>query len=102
MALEPKRAAVNTAVDTLIAAWNDLVDGLSPGDKLQVVFPISDRGGTAASFAGVGRQVTYRIEVPQATNDASIRWTVPNPALAELFGGIPLFFKCTNDAGELS
>lgn len=115
MALETKRAAVNTAANAYTAALADLFDGLSPGDVLYFC-PMNLLGsdGTAAATIDntdgtsktgitntIGRQHRIRFEIKRATNIGSARYILPNVGLAEALGGLPFCFRVTNEAGEL-
>lgn len=105
MALEAKRATYNTAVQAAMAAWDDLMDGLSPGDVLYVV-PIKEGRGLASTVpvpsTTVSRQTRIRIEVQRATNNGSIRYAIGGTAVAEVLGFTPMFAYATNEAGEIA
>jgi len=116
MALETKRAAVNTAANAYTAALADLFDGLSPGDILYfcpitllgsdgvAAATIDNTDGTALTGITntVARQHRIRYEIKRATNIGSARYILPNAALAEVIGGLPFCFRVTNEAGELA
>lgn len=105
MALEAKRATYNTAVQAAMAAWDDLMDGLSPGDVLYVV-PIKEGRGLASTVpvpsTDPARQTRIRLPVKQATNNGSIVYALGGPAVAEVLGYTPFFAYATNEAGEIA
>lgn len=110
MALETKRAAVNTAMDTLIAALADLMDGLAVGEEVIFLFPtrtwegvaaatMDNTDGTSPAFSitpALQQRVTWKCRT--ATSGNSIEWFIPGVDI----GGIPLIFKIANVAGEIS
>lgn len=113
MALETKRAAVNTAMATLMAAWDDLNDGLAAGEKILIV-PITSqfRGVAAATIdntdgsspafptgvtpGSLRRMISHTAVM--ATNDQNIVWAFPGKQPVE--GVWCPFFYLTNEAGE--
>ena len=110
MALETKRAAVNTAADTLIAAWKDLCDGITPGEaeagKLRILLP-----KTIADVAGAGLTDPTFSTTKSLQNHVIIKRIAGTPGVSNYIweypcqhcgAPIPLFFKMTNNSGEIS
>ena len=99
MALTTEEAAVNTAVDTLIAAWEAMVDAKTQGNQIQCVPIKIEQAGLPHKRWG---------------NDAgAIQWDFARKQIftrelttADRFpisvGIYPLFFKMTNAAGDLT
>lgn len=101
MALAAAEAIYNTAVNTLMAALETLVETKSQGDLVQFV-PVErlkgdgedTRFGQDANvvFNGLGVKEHIRLNLPTA-----------NPAAIPLAAGKhPMFWKITNSAGDLS
>lgn len=106
MALEAKRAAVNTAAIALEVALSDLIDGLSPGDILYFMFGQEWRGAVPDPTTGLNAyysttpatQTRYRYEIRKATSTDSNQFAI---TLAD--GRVlPLSFRITNEAGEIA
>ena len=100
MALGTEEATFNAAVDTLMAAWNVLIDVNSANERMQICWVKSQKGDnannskwgadTTATFNSLGPK-DYFIINPDVTDDVPLE-----------VGGKPLFWKVTNDAGDLS
>jgi len=99
MALEADEATFNAAVDTLMAAWETLVDALGANEEIQIVWVASKKGDNegdstqgsdATAVFDTGRRF-YWNNNPNTTNDSPFE-----------IGGRPLFFKVTNADGDLA
>lgn len=105
MALETKRAAYNTAVQAAMAALDDLMDGLSPGDVLYFV-PIKEGRGLASTVPvpvnSPTRQTRIRMEIQQITNNRSNRYALGGAHVAQMLGFTPFFAYVTNEAGDIA
>lgn len=99
MALAAEEATFNAAVDTLMAAWETLIDANAANEEHMIVWVESKKGDNAGdSTMGEDTNATfdfgrlyYWINNPDTTNDVPLE-----------IGGRPLFFKVTNAAGDLS
>lgn len=110
MALEAKRAAFNLAVTAAILAWDDLVDGLAQNAVVLLVPVQGNRNGAAmvdtsnppglATTDSAVNMTKFSYKIP-ATNSstASMLYSINDSSLLPY---LPLFWKCTNDAGELA
>jgi hypothetical protein len=97
MALSAEQAAVNSAMDDLVTAYAAFINSLNAGDEIQVCYQRSKTGsagkyGNASNTAyETGRK--YREKLVYAATA-----TVP----MEAGDSGPLFWKVTNDAGDLT
>ena len=102
MAVGTEEATFNAAVDTLIAAFETLVDHMSANEVNQICWISSLQGDNANNFKwgdadsatqlarfDTGRKSRFKVN-PDVTGDIPLE-----------VGGRPLFWKITNDAGEL-
>ena len=98
MAVGTEEATFNAAVDTLIVAWEAMVDALAANEVTRIVWVASKKGdnegdSTQGSDATIvfdfGRQYYWKNN-PNTTDDMPFE-----------IGGKPLFFKVTNAAGDL-
>ena len=100
MAIGTEEATFNAAVDTLLAAWATLIDantGLT--EKMNICWVKSKKGYNPdnakwgedgnALFDSFGPKAYFYIN-PDVTGDVPFE-----------VGGKPLFFKVTNDAGDI-
>lgn len=105
MALETARAAYNTKLIELLALWDDLIDGLSPGDALLLI-PVRENLGAASTAVLPPTdpllQNKTAIAIKRATNDASIKYAIAGNYLEGLHMHTPLFWFITNNAGEIA
>ena len=106
MALAAAEATFNAAVDTLMAAWVTYCDTLSTNDQITIVWGQSNKGDNADN-AKYGAPAT--MPFGRSSSDAldAIReFTNYNPNVTGdtplEIGGKSLFFKITNEAGDLS
>jgi len=103
MSLATEEATFNTAVDDLIAAWETLIDANSANEQMQIAFVRSKTGDNANNSKwgdaddatqltkfDTGRKFFFKIN-PDVTGDVPLE-----------VGGRPLFWKVTNDAGDLA
>jgi hypothetical protein len=106
MALSAAAAIFNAAIDTLMAEWVTYCDTLTTNDQVQIVWGESNKGDNpnnskygAPATMPFGRSSTDAIGAlklffkynPNVTGDTPLE-----------VGGRSLFFKITNDAGDLS
>lgn len=110
MSLEARRAAFNTTMDAAMAAWADLCDGLAVNEKVILLPCLRECAGVAATTMDntdgtspgfpTDPKLQDRIifEARKATDIANVSYFLPGVELT----GWPLFFKVTNDAGELT
>jgi hypothetical protein len=112
MALGTEAAAVNTAVDTLLAAWDNYLDGLTAGTDHVLIIPIAQTitpadthpraYNSAVMFPSNPATYTTKVSIPLRVAGASnnnLRYILNFDAISSL-GYWPLFFKVTNDAGD--
>jgi len=102
MALSAAANTLNAAVDTLMAAWSTYIDTLSLDAKGQIVFIQSLYGDNADNSkwgdADGATQITrYKGPHEFFTVNPDVTGDVPLE-----IGGKPLFWKITNDAGDLT
>lgn len=114
MALSAEQIAVNAAVAALAAAWRAYIVTLSAGDLVRIVFVNQAANGQNAGTLGPrtleGAQAAattipmtrYVYEVPRTTNDASNLWFLEDAHIHRELGGLPLFWKVTNDEDLLT
>lgn len=99
MALATDEATFNTAVDTLMAAWEVLTDALAANEDIQIVWVNGNKGSlTADTHQGVDTSATFDL-------GRRFHWkNNPNTTDSTVLsiGGKPLFFKITNAAGDLA
>jgi len=110
MALDAKAIAVNVALQTYEAAWEDFMDGLTATERraFRLVFADVWRGVTSstnldAKFPDVASadRLKHLINVPiqvDTASDTNIIWAIPGVNI----GRIPLTFRVTNAAGEIA
>jgi len=99
LALGTEEATFNAAVDTLMAAWETMVDALSDGEETRIVWVQSKKGDNAGdTTAGADTTATFDFgrqyywnNNPDTTGDVPLE-----------IGGKPLFWKVTNAAGDLT
>ena len=99
MALGTEEATYNAAVDTLIAAWVTVVDAMAASEETQIVFMRSKKGDSPgnSSYGAPGAGVYdfnkkyYVKNFPDVTGDTPLE-----------VANIPLFWKITNLAGDLT
>lgn len=105
--------AVNAAMKALGTEWEDLIETLAVGAKIFIVFGNANDNGTAVvageppslvhtgnAFTSPGL-TTYCYEIPRATsNTSSMLYFIADVAKAT--GGVPLFWKVTDESGLLS
>jgi hypothetical protein len=88
-------------VDTLIDAWVTVVNALSAAEVTQIVWGAPLKGGLAADTTqGTAAAIKAGMDMSRKsfwTNNPDTADSVPIS-----LGGVPLFFKITNDAGDLS
>lgn len=100
MALAAEEATFNAAVDTLLAAWETLIDtGLAANEKIQIVKLKRRSTNASADRLGVDSAQEYDFgkkfigfNTPDVTDSFMI----------SVGASGPLFFKVTNDAGDLT
>lgn len=101
MALGSDEATFNAAVDTLWAAWETFYDTLSANEEIQICFVRSKSGSLAADST----QGTDASDSAKFDTGRKYYWT-NNPNTADNgpleIAGIPLFWKVTNAAGDLT
>jgi hypothetical protein len=103
MALGTEEATFNAAVDTLIAAFETMVDALDPDEVVQICWikslsgdnPNNSKWGDADSATQLAKFNTGVKD--RFSNNPDVTGDVPLEV-----GGKPLFFKVTNDAGDLT
>ena len=99
MALATAEATFNAAVDTLMDAWETIIDdGLAANEIIKIVWCASKKGDNPAdSTQGSDATVVF-------DQGRRYEWkNNPNTAADTPFeiGGRPLFFKLTDDAGGI-
>ena len=102
MALGTEEATFNGLVDDFIDAWITMVAALGDGEVTKIVL-CSPRGGGTAADVRLGSAA----EIKAAFDPAGwvINWTNTPDASTDVplsMNGHPLFFKVTNEAGDLS
>jgi hypothetical protein len=99
MALGTEEATYNAAVDTLMAAWQTMIDAGAGAEVWQIVWVESKKGDNAEdSTQGADTTATY--DFGRRYFWANIVDTAGDIPLE--IGGKPLFFKVTNAAGDLT
>lgn len=106
MALGTEEATFNAAVDTLIAAWETVLDAMSANEEFRVVFMKRQLDADHTATTGNGLQ-GLDSALGAADWDFGKQYIARNtPDVTDSFkvsiGGRPLFFKITNAAGDLS
>ena len=99
MALAAEEATFNAAVDTLLAAWEVVLDAMSADEKLQIVKLKARSTNTTADRLGVDSAQEYDF------GKKFIGFNTPDVADSfkiSVGASGPLFFKITNDAGDLT
>jgi hypothetical protein len=103
MALSAAANTLNTAVDTLEAAFSTYIDTLSANDEVQIAFVKSKYGDNANNTKwGDADGATQKTRFDTGRK---FRFTVNPDAAGDIpleIAGRPLFFKVTNDAGDLT
>src|SRR3989337_2890444 len=106
MALEAQRATFNAAVDVLSAAWETLGDAVAAGEEIQIV---RMKRQLDATHTATTLNANKGIDASLTADDWDFgkKYKILNtPDVLDSFhvgaGGIPLFFKVTNNANELS
>lgn len=95
MALSTEAAAVNTAVDTLVAAWKAYLDTLTAGDRIYLVGVNNNEamGASAPTFSVNGTM--RRVQIWKGTAQYFYRLEGEKTELKDLF------FKVTDADGSL-
>lgn len=101
MALSAAANTLNTAVDTLMAAWEVYCDTLTANDKVAIAFIESNRGSQAANTKyGTDASDTSKYR------GGVLHYFEYNPDITDYHplqvGGKPLFWKISNVAGDLT
>ena len=99
MALSAEEGTFNAAVDTLMAAWETLIDTHAANEVTQIVWVNSKKGDNEGdSTQGADTTATYDFgKRYYATNNPNTTGDVPLE-----IGGKPLFWKVTNAADALT
>ncbi len=106
MALGAEEATFNAAVDTLIAAWEVVLDAMSANEEFQIVFMKRQLDADHSATTGnATRGLDGSLGAPDW--DMGRRFIARNtPDVTDSFivsiGERPLFFKITNAAGDLT
>jgi len=99
MALATEEAAINTAVDVFMDAWETFTDHIAANEEIRIVWVSPNSGDLAAdSHQGVDTNAVFDF-------GRQYYWSNnPNTAASTILsiGGKPLFFKVTNAAGDLA
>jgi hypothetical protein len=99
MALGTEEATFNAAVDTLMAAWETMVDALDANEVTRIVW-VASRYGDNASDTAQGSDATAVFQFARQYYWANNPDTASDSPFE--IGGHPLFFKVTNASGDLT
>jgi hypothetical protein len=100
MAVGAEEATFNAAVDTLTTAWEAFTDHIGANEEIRIVFCQKHRGSTPGNsdMSGDGAAILY--------DHGRVFYTKNNPDNTDdncflHVGGIPLFWKLSNAAGDI-
>jgi hypothetical protein len=103
MALSAAQAAHNLAVDAAIVTWGAAVAEGSAETVLTICGTDIQKGVTAATPPlFVPGRLQYHIRCASGTEAADNIWAIGGWQVAKMWGCIPLFYKFTNQGGDLT